>query len=404
MCCARAVLPGAMSGGVGWGVRFVSFPRKTADDAKAERSDRVRQSKKIDKFIKKNPVFSNADFQDGDQWGLTPEQLFKFQEIFAIADADMLGYLGQIQFRKLMNLCKIELSRQQMEDMFADMDENNDNEITFDEFVAAMAKHLDDEQLEMAASIKPGASGTSRWNRGEIVWAANKGIITVVVGMGIQIAIYFNFILVPLSMAYFLMFLVAPLMNAFEFRPLECKGKDICDPYAEETDELQQGNPYRPPYDKDGSGPRYKSEGRQGMEGKPTGSLYDCATMCKFPHGLGVILTLVSFFATIAAIAALVYSELSVMLNDKEFVEELDAFVDDIYASLNESGIKVLRPEKEGYTPDEVAGYMSMLSNALNLFVTILLLWIYLIAEKVNPTVFDPTNKVLDEIENQVNE
>jgi AI-2 transport protein TqsA len=319
----------------------------------------------------------------------------------AIADADMLGYLGQIQFRKLMNLCKIELSRQQMEDMFADMDENNDNEITFDEFVAAMAKHLDDEQLEMASSIKPGASGTSRWNRGEIVWAANKGIITVVVGMGIQIAIYFNFILVPLSMAYFLMFLVAPLMNAFEFRPLECKGKDICDPYAEETDELPQGNPYRPPYDKDGSGPRYKSEGRQGMEGKPTGSLYDCATMCKFPHGLGVILTLVSFFATIVAIAALVYSELSVMLNDEEFVAELEAFVDDIYASLNESGVKVLRPEKEGYTPEEVAGYMSILSNAMNLFVTILLLWIYLIAEKVNPTVFDPTNKVLDEIENQ---
>merc|ERR1719424_1349791 len=111
--------------------------------------------------------------------------------------------------------------------------------------------------------------------------------------------IYFSFILVPLSMAYFLMFLVAPLMNGIEFK-------------------------------------------------------------AGLPHGVGVILTLIIFFSTLAAIAFLVYGELSVMLLDDAFVKNLEDFVDDCYSSLNDSGIKVLRPEKEGYTPDEIAGYLSV--------------------------------------------
>lgn len=168
-------------------------------------------------------MFQTAEYQDASQWGLSDEELFKFQEIFAIADPDKLGYLGQIQFKQLLKLLNVEVSTEQLDKMFLEMDENGDNQIQFDEFVAAMASNLDAEQLEMAASVKPGASGTRRWSRGEIVWAANKGIIVVVTGMSIALCIYFNFVLIPLSMAYFLMFLVAPLMNAFEFRPLECK-------------------------------------------------------------------------------------------------------------------------------------------------------------------------------------
>jgi AI-2 transport protein TqsA len=310
------------------------------DAGAVERSDRIRATRQIDVFIKKNPVFHNPDFQNADQWGLTNAELLKFQEIYAIADPDMIGKLGQHQFKRLLKLIKVEVSPQQLATMFEEMDENGDNEISFDEFVAAMASNLDAEQLAMATAIKPGASGTRRWTRGEICWAANKGIITIVSGMTIGAMIYFNFILVPLSMAYFLMFLVAPLMNGIEFK-------------------------------------------------------------AGLPHGVGVILTLIIFFSTLAAIGFLVYGELSVMLLDDAFVKNLEDFVDDCYSSLNDSGIKVLRPEKDGYTPEEIGSYLSVLSNAVNSAVLIFLLWIYLIAEKVNPTVFDPTNKVLNEIENQ---
>merc|ERR1719460_1368598 len=114
--------------------------------------------------------------------------------------------------------------------MFAQMDENNDNEISFEEFVAAMSANLDTEQLEMASQMKSGATGTRRWKRGEIVWAANNAIIVVCVGAAVAIVKYFKFIAVPLSMAYFLMFLVSPLMNVMEFRPVKLLGKTGCEP------------------------------------------------------------------------------------------------------------------------------------------------------------------------------
>merc|ERR1719310_1690437 len=50
---------------------------------------------------------------------------------------------------------------------------------------------------------------------------------------------------------------------------------------------------------------------------------------------------------------------------------------------------------------EEINGYVSVFSDFVNSAVLIFLLWIYLIAEKVNPTVFDPTNVILMEIENQ---
>jgi len=338
-------------------------------ERQAKARARMEKNKMIDPFIRKHPVWDTQ--WDATQWGLTDDELFMFQEIFAIAEPDKLGYMGQRSFKDMLGLLKIEVSDEVLDKMFIEMDENGDNQITFDEFVAAMSSNLDTEQLEMAAAVKPGASGTKRWNRGEIVWAANSGIAVVNVGMCVSLAWFFDFILVPLSMAYFLEFLVAPLMNAFEFRPLKCKGKELC---AQEMGE--DGNP---------------------MPWKPA----DCLTKGMMPHALSVILTLVTAGATIGAIAVLVYGELSVMLNDDEFVGNLQGAVDDAYASLNASGIKIIREKKEGYTPAEAAGILSIFSSAMNMAVLILLLWIYLIAEKFNPTVFDVNNPTLQEIENQ---
>merc|ERR1711865_996475 len=48
-----------------------------------------------------------------------------------------------------------------------------------------------------------------------------------------------------------------------------------------------------------------------------------------------------------------------------------------------------------------MGGYVSAFSDFFALASLILLLWVYLITEKFNPTVFDPTNAALEEIENQ---
>merc|ERR1711871_302701 len=168
----------------------------------------------------------------------------------------------------------------------------------------------------------------------------------------------------------------------FEFRPLKCKGTEIC-LEAEDSD--------------------YWDKEKSGAGGLvPRGwTPQDCVTKGAMPHVLSVVLTLVVSFLTLFAIAFLVYGELSVMLNDEEFVGNLKNAVEDAYRSLNESGIKIIREEKEGYTPEEAAGFISIFSNVMNMFVLILLLWIYLIAEKFHPSVFDINNPTLQEIEVQ---
>ena len=327
-------------------------------------SARARKEKnaRIDPFIRKHPVWDTQ--WDAAGWGLTDDELFMFQEIFAIAEPDKQGFMGQKQFQDMLSLCSIEVTAEQLDKMFVEMDENGDNQITFDEFAAAMSSNLDTEQLEMAASVKPGANGTKRWARGEIVWNANSAIAVSVVGMCVGICMFFVFIAVPLCMAYFLEFLVCPMMNILEFRPAKWGGRTQ--------------NPSKNEFGEKGD--------------MPPGLL---------PHGLSVLATLAAFFGSLGIVAVLVYSELSVMLNDDEFVGNLQGAVDDAYASLNASGMKVIREVKEGYTPEEASGFLGIFSAAMNTAVLITLLWIYLISEKFNPTVFNYDSATLQEIENQ---
>ena len=141
------------------------------------------KAKGINPRLVSNKVFC-TDW-DAAQFGLTEEELLKFQEIYAMSDSTNIGYLGRRQFTDLLKLLSIMVEDDQLEKMFTEMDENGDGQIQFDEFVQAMAGNLDPEQLAMAASVKAGQAGTSSWKRGEIVWAANSGIIIVVSGMGI---------------------------------------------------------------------------------------------------------------------------------------------------------------------------------------------------------------------------
>lgn len=85
-----------------------------------------------------------------------------------------------------------------------------------------MVNNLGKERLEEIEDIKMGDQGTRMWERGEIAWAANSGLICVSVGALIAGITYFKFILVPLMTSYFLVFLVSPVMDVFEHRPMIC--------------------------------------------------------------------------------------------------------------------------------------------------------------------------------------
>jgi hypothetical protein len=54
---------------------------------------------------------------------------------------------------------------------------------------------------------------------------------------------------VPLTLAYFLTFLLTPLMNVFEQRPLECRGKSCCNPKDIDRSGISiQSNNFYPEY------------------------------------------------------------------------------------------------------------------------------------------------------------
>jgi hypothetical protein len=54
------------------------------------------------------------------------------------------------------------------------------------EFLTAMVNNIGKEQLAAVEDIKIGGCGTRMWERGEIAWAANNGLIIVCVGLAIQ--------------------------------------------------------------------------------------------------------------------------------------------------------------------------------------------------------------------------
>jgi len=352
------------------------------------RTNELRRMKQKNPAVYGHPVWEKRyDFPDlNDGKGLNESEMSKFKEIFSMCDAQHVGFMGHRQFTDMLGMLGIEVSDETLQAMFKEMDENDDGEIDFEEFVPAMFHNISMDELNSVNDIKIGGLGTRMWSRGEILWAANTGLLLCSASVVLFFVIYFTFILVPLTISYFMVFLVAPILSLFEHRPIKCGKAAICDPMTENPED---------PEDK----AYYKSESRRAMGDSPKGSAYDVVTMCKVPHGIGVLLTIITVFAMFAAIGYMVYSELSVVFSDEEFMEKLNGFVDGLYESLNESGVKVLREETPGYTAAEISGYIGAFGEFFNLFALIFLLTVYIITEKVEERMFSGDEGILVEVE-----
>ena len=115
--------------------------------------------------------------------------------------------------------------------------------------------------------------GTKMWTRGEVIWGTNNNMIIIACSILTCMLVEFKFILVPLTLAFFITFLLVPIMNLFELRPFPCKGKQCCSPKEFAA-----------------------------REESPDGTMttcFDLFTALKVPHGLSVILTLAVFFGAV---------------------------------------------------------------------------------------------------------
>ena len=356
-----------------------------------EREKRMRHMKNQNPRVYNHPVWNQEfSFPDLD---INVDEVDKFKELFSMVETEYCGYIGHRQFTDLLKLLAVDVSEEVLKKMFDEMDENDDGEITFDEFVPGIVHNISKDQLDKLEHVQLGACGTRRWSRGEVVWAANTGLIICSIGIFLFALFYFDFMLIPLTSAYFFVFLFSPIMNTLMFRPLECGSISICDPMEEDPDDPGEM--------------RYKSEGRREAEGAKA-SCMDIFTLCILPAGLALLATMFIVFTMFGILGYLVYSEVTVLLADEDFMAKLDAFVEDMYSSMNKSGMRVIRGTCDGRrscsgsTVDEINGTVSIFSNFFNQVALIFLLTLYIMSEKTMPTLFNPDNKIMMEIETQV--
>lgn len=187
------------------------------------------------KIIFQHPVFAQEyDFKASHGMDVSEEQMFQLKKIFAIGNVDHSGIIGRRQFKDLMSLLGMDPTQEELDQMLDEMDENGDGQIEFDELATAMLNTYDAELIAEAADTPLGSLGTKAWSRGEILWSCNSNLIVACCGVVTALLVFFQFILVPLTLAYFTTFLLIPLMNVFEQRPLQMRGKSCCEPARDE--------------------------------------------------------------------------------------------------------------------------------------------------------------------------
>ena len=177
------------------------------------------------------------------------------------------------------------------------------------------------DQLDVMDQIQIGAKGTRMWSRGEILWAANTGLIITSGGVILAGLIDFKFILVPLMIAYFFVFLFAPIMDFFN-------------------------------------------------------------KTLKLGPGLGVLCTIGVVGSIFGALGGLVAWQVGDVLSDPSFMAKLGVMEQEMYSSLNSSGIEVIQETDTRYTMAEVTGILTSFNDSLSYTFVVLMIWIYIMSEK----------------------
>ena len=96
---------------------------------------------------------------------LSASELAEFREIFDLVDKDKGGSISREELRELMDTLGIRASKEEIDLMINEIDEDNNGEIDFEEFVAVMSRRVnasytaDQVKKAFKAFETPGSSG-----------------------------------------------------------------------------------------------------------------------------------------------------------------------------------------------------------------------------------------------------
>lgn len=361
--------------------------------------DLYKKWKVLHPSVRSNPVWW---IEENEDWTQTYEEVKKLREtenftpndrmyaiklMYASADVENVGYLGRKQLKALFDLLMIEVTDDELHNMFDDMDANGDNQIEWAEMLVGIANHLPEEAFEQ--EVKVGGMGFRVWSRDEVLYCGYNCSLIVVLAVGITIVVYFGFILIPLFTAYFITFVLTPVMSLVEHRPLWCCHKPYC------NQKYEDGN--------------YMDPDRQALEESESfadgckACFYDIKDAGKFPHGVALLAAVGGLLGLLAGLAMMVSNEVGALMDDDEFMAEIEAAVDDAYDSLNESGFEIIRDTREGYYQYEISAYIDMLVTQFANLVTVFLLLLFILIEKTEPTMFGTESGVATRVEIMIN-
>ena len=171
-----------------------------------------------------------------------------------------------------------------------------------------------------------GALGSTKVSVGGVLWLIQYFVIVLAIGAIGVVLVTMKFILVPLVSAYFVTFLLAPLLDFFGRRPHPCCGKGC----ARRCARYQR------------SSHRRKLERWRCSSDCTAATLAGMLCLLKLPHKLVVLATLLSVSGMLLGLYALPSTSLASFLSQKEAIlHRLQRYVDGGLMALASNGITI---------------------------------------------------------------
>jgi predicted PurR-regulated permease PerM len=310
-----------------------------------------------------------------------PAGLANLRAHFDAYDLTQTGDLSAVEIDRLLTSIGLGLqTRNEVHRALADADASTDTSVsfadgvTFDELVqwmnSTIEAHFDESKQTnlspedvlkldaMQKSVrKVGYAGTSWRSFQNTIWILTQAV-TIMCASTIFVGIvYFRFILVPMTMAYFMTFLLGPLVDVMAQRPLICFGRVFCKvnklPRAEAAkvwDQRYKGRRMLPPmehleypYDEDGQVCCHARPPAQGgLADAAATTVHQWLTVGKLPFPLALGLTLVFTGFSFRFAALLISRDIQEVLTDATFMDEFEELLVAIVVRFkNEMGIVI---------------------------------------------------------------
>ena len=171
------------------------------------------------------------------------------RRIFDQFDVDNTGQLAQVETMRMLKAMALFDTADELLQVIKKMDDDNSGTIDYDEYVEYIDERCERDPEFFAQyrarshGTKLGYDGTSWRKHANIAWMTNQGILILTALAILGALIHFRFIMVPMTMAYFLTFLLGPIQDTLIQRPLVCCGFVACDkPFCRPALREQKGN------------------------------------------------------------------------------------------------------------------------------------------------------------------